>query len=157
MIEVAPLSPSDPRAIALIEALDELQTRLYPAESNHLDSTEELSRSNVHFLGAADGETLLGCAALKRHAEAGGGPDYGELKRMFVTPAARGRGVARALMDAIEAHAVESGMGVVRLETGIYQPEAIGLYERMGFVRRGPFGDYAEDPLSVFMEKRLHD
>ena len=58
-------------------------------------------------------------------------------------------------MSAIEAHAVESGMSVVRLETGIYQPEAIGLYERMGYTRRGPFGDYAEDPLSVFMEKRL--
>jgi putative acetyltransferase len=40
------------------------------------------------------------------------------------------------------------------LETGIRQPEALGLYERLGFVRRGPFGDYAEDPLSVFMEKR---
>jgi putative acetyltransferase len=47
------------------------------------------------------------------------------------------------------------GIGTLRLETGIHQPEALALYERAGFVRSPPFGDYREDPLSVFMEKRL--
>jgi putative acetyltransferase len=48
-----------------------------------------------------------------------------------------------------------SGLSVLRLETGIHQPEAIGLYERLGFERRAPFGDYREDPLSLFMEMPL--
>ncbi|MGI9311875.1 MAG: hypothetical protein ACR2P7_10210, partial [bacterium] len=43
----------------------------------------------------------------------------------------------------------------LRLETGVHQAAAIGLYARLGFIRRGPFGDYADDPLSVFMEKKL--
>ena len=46
-------------------------------------------------------------------------------------------------------------MHVARLETGIHQPEALGLYRRLGYVERGPFGSYALDPLSVFFEKRL--
>ncbi len=48
-----------------------------------------------------------------------------------------------------------SGVHSLKLETGIHQPEAIGLYERFGFVRCEPFGDYAPDPLSLFMEKPL--
>ncbi len=67
----------------------------------------------------------------------------------------RGLGIARRLLEALEARAKAAGIGVLRLETGIYQPEAIGLYERAGYVRRGPFSDYPDDPLSIFMEKRL--
>lgn len=44
---------------------------------------------------------------------------------------------------------------MIRLETGVYQPEALALYGRAGYVERGPFGDYVADPLSVFMEKEL--
>jgi putative acetyltransferase len=46
------------------------------------------------------------------------------------------------------------GRHILRLEAGIHQPEALGLYEALGYVRRGPFGDYGDDPVSVFMEKR---
>jgi len=80
---------------------------------------------------------------------------YGELKRMFVAPAARGLGLGRRLLDRIERQARWEGLDCLRLETGIHQPEALELYRSAGYTPREPFGDYAPDPLSVFMEKRL--
>jgi len=74
---------------------------------------------------------------------------------MFVRPEARGLGIGRQLLEALEAHAAAAGLTVLRLETGVAQPEALRLYERAGYTRRGPFGPYAADPLSVFLEKRL--
>ena len=67
----------------------------------------------------------------------------------------RAQGLSRALMVALEAHLRASGVPLARLETGIHQPEALALYARLGYVRRGPFGAYRPDPLSVFMEKPL--
>ncbi|MCG7506809.1 GNAT family N-acetyltransferase [Mesorhizobium retamae] len=80
---------------------------------------------------------------------------WAELKRMWVVPQARGRGLSKALLVALETRARDAGITWLRLETGIANHEALGLYERSGFVRIGPFGDYRPDPLSVFMEKRL--
>jgi putative acetyltransferase len=80
---------------------------------------------------------------------------WGELKRMFVRPALRGQGVAQGILAWLEASVRERGFAVMRLETGVLQPEALRLYERAGYLRRGPFGDYGPDPLSVFMEKHL--
>ena len=58
-------------------------------------------------------------------------------------------------MEHLADYAREHGIPILRLETGVYQPEAIGLYERMGYQRIGPFGEYKEDPLSVYFEKRI--
>jgi putative acetyltransferase len=69
-------------------------------------------------------------------------------------PQARGRGIGRAILAAIE-QALCGRVAVLRLETGVKQPAAIGLYESAGFARRGPFGSYRDDPLSIFMEKPL--
>jgi putative acetyltransferase len=80
-------------------------------------------------------------------------PEYGEVKRMYVRPQARGRGLARRLIETLEAKAVEQGCRTFMLETGPTQPEALILYERVGYQYRGPFGDYRDDPLSVFMQK----
>jgi putative acetyltransferase len=77
-----------------------------------------------------------------------------EVKSMFVVPAARGRGVGRLVLEAIEA-AVRGRVSALRLETGVKQLAAIRLYETAGFRRRGPFDSYTDDPLSVFMEKPL--
>ena len=73
---------------------------------------------------------------------------------MFVRPEARGRGIGRAILAAIEA-ALRGRVTILRLETGIKQEPAMRLYESAGFRRRGPFGSYRDDPLSVFMEKPL--
>ena len=74
---------------------------------------------------------------------------------MYVEEAGRGRGIGRKLLEQLVMFARMSGLQVLKLETGIHQPEAIALYERAGFARCEPFGDYQPDPLSLFMEKRL--
>lgn len=149
-VEVRPLAPADPRARRLVEKLDRLQLSLYPAESNHLDPVETLAGDDVTFLAAFVAGEAVGCGAVKRmHGR------YGEIKRMYVEPCARGRGVGRALIEALESTLLRCGIRLVRLETGVRQPEALALYERCGYVRIPPFGDYPDDPLSVFFEKRL--
>ena len=150
VVEIRPLAPADPRARRLIGELDRLQLSLYPAESNHLDPVETLASDDVTFLAAFVAGEAVGCGAVKRmHGR------YGEIKRMYVEPCARGRGVGRALIEALESTLLRCGIRLVRLETGVRQPEALSLYERCGYVRTPPFGDYPDDPLSVFFEKRL--
>jgi putative acetyltransferase len=83
------------------------------------------------------------------------GEGWAEIKRMFVSPAARGLKLGRRLLDELEAIAVRRGVGALRLEMGGLQPEALGLYRSAGFVEIGPFGAYRPDPLSIFMEKVL--
>ena len=63
--------------------------------------------------------------------------------------------MAGRLMDALEKKARQEGFSEVRLETGIYQLAAIKLYEKRGYEKIAPFGAYQEDPLSVFMGKKL--
>jgi putative acetyltransferase len=89
----------------------------------------------------------LGCGAMVMK------PEYGEVKRMYVRPQARGQGLARRLIEALENKAMERGCRTFMLETGPTMQEALILYERLGYERRGPFGDYPDDPLSVFMQK----
>ncbi len=142
--------PASPAARELIERLDILMSSLYPAESNHLLSVEALRQPNVTFLTAGvDGE-VAGCGAFVNQ-----GGEYAEIKRMFVLPEFRGLKLGRRILEELENRARVSGLALARLETGIHQPEALLLYERAGYQRCGPFGDYSEDPLSIFMEKKL--
>jgi GNAT superfamily N-acetyltransferase len=100
----------------------------------------------------ADG-TVLGCGALRAL-----GDGVAEVKRMYVVPSARGRGVSKAVLTALESAARERGWTTLRLETGPRQPEAIGLYSRAGYRPIEAFGAYvgapeAED--SLFFERVL--
>ncbi len=134
----------------MLARLDAYCAALYPAESNHLMDIASLMQGDVLFLVARDVDGVaVGCAALVNKQE------YGEVKRMFVDERRRGLGTGRKLLEHLVMFARMSGLSVLRLETGIHQPEAIGLYERLGFERRAPFGDYREDPLSLFMEMPL--
>ncbi|HDR9486838.1 TPA: GNAT family N-acetyltransferase [Burkholderia aenigmatica] len=143
-------SPDQPDVIALIADLDAYQDTLYPPESRHALDIASLKQSNVLFVVARDSEgKAIGCGAIVLN------PEFGELKRMYVSPRGRGQGVARKLLTTLELRAVDSGCKVIRLETGPYQPEALGLYASAGYQRRGPFGDYTDDPLSVFMQKHI--
>jgi hypothetical protein len=83
------------------------------------------------------------------------GDGSAELKRVFVTAAARGLGVGRALLGAAEERARELGATTMRLETGLPQTAAIALYERAGYRHVPRFGPYVEDPTSVCMERDL--
>ncbi len=146
------IRPDDEQAQGLMRQADELMASLYPAESNHLDGVDVLMKPNVLFVGVYKAETLVGCGAVKILNDDG---DYGEIKRIFVSPEHRGEGISVEIMTFLERHLRESEIHVARLEVGVKQPEALGLYRKLGYVERGPFGAYREDPLSVFMEKTL--
>jgi putative acetyltransferase len=142
----------DPRqddVIRMLSALDAYLESLYPPESNHLLDVEALCAPNIRFFVARRGVAPVGCGALR--VEAG----YGEVKRMFVAPQARGQNVGRAILGCIEDQATREGLALMRLETGIHQAAAHALYRSGGYAECAPFGEYRLDPLSVFMEKRL--
>jgi putative acetyltransferase len=143
-------TPDQPEVRDLLARLDAYCAALYPAESNHLMDIASLMQGDVLFLVARDVDGgAVGCAALVNRA------GYGEVKRMFVDAQRRGLGTGSKLLEHLVMFARMSALGMLRLETGIHQPEAIALYERAGFVRCAPFGDYREDPLSLFMEMPL--
>lgn len=149
MIELALESPDQPEVIRLIDDLDAYQKPLYPEESHHgVDLAALLDPAVAFVVVRADG-VAVGCGAVLVRGTAS------ELKRIYVSPAQRGAGIGRALVERLEAEARERGATVARLETGIHQHDAIKLYERCGYVHRGPFEPYGEDPRSVFMEKEL--
>jgi len=133
----------------LMEASTILLQSLYPEESNHLVDPTDLGAEGNVLLGAEDLETLIGCVG---YVDQG---DYAEVKRLFVSQEFRGQGVARVLMAELESRAVDAGHSIMRLETGIHQPNAMTLFESLRYRIRLPFGDYVNDPLSVFMEKKL--
>lgn len=143
-------SPDQPEVIALITELDAYQDTLYPPESRYALDLAALKQPNVLFAVARDDAGYaIGCGALVLC------PEFGELKRMYVSPRGRGQGVAKKLLALLESEAIASGCKVLKLETGPYQHEALALYTSAGYERRGPFGDYRNDPLSVFMQKTL--
>jgi len=143
-------SPRHPDVVRMIADLDAYVAELYPAESNHLLDIEALCAPDVRFFVARLDGKVVGCGAL-RIDPAG----YGELRRMFVGPHARGKKVGRAILMRLEQEASEAKLSFIRLETGTLQAEALGLYRSAGYREIQPFGDYRPDPLSVFMEKRL--
>ncbi|MGH7368189.1 MAG: GNAT family N-acetyltransferase [Candidatus Rokuibacteriota bacterium] len=149
-VTLAVESPRQADVEALLAALDSYQGALYPAESNHFLDVAALAAPNVRFFVARRGGQALGCGALRIDAAG-----YGELKRLFVRPEARGLRLGRRLLDRIEEEARRERLGCLRLETGIHQAEALGLYRAAGYAERGAFGEYKPDPLSVFMEKSL--
>jgi GNAT superfamily N-acetyltransferase len=108
---------------------------------------------SVVLVARDDDGTPLGCGALRAL-----GDGVAEVKRMYVTPDARGRGVSKAVLAALEEAARERGWTTLRLETGPLQPEAIGLYRGAGYLPIGAFGGYVGDPDaedSLFFERVL--
>jgi putative acetyltransferase len=142
--------PASPEARGLIDQLDAYLTGMYPSESNHLLPVEALREPNVVFLVARIDGRVAGCGAFVNQRG-----EYAEIKRMYVVPEFRGLWIGRRILEELEDRARVAGLNLARLETGISQPEALGLYERAGYQRCGPFGSYPEDALSIFMEKRL--
>lgn len=141
-----------PEAGALIEALNAELSSRYPEDgATHfrLDA-EEVAPGRGAFLIAARAGKPVGCGAVRR-IEAG----TAEIKRMYVSPEARGQRIGRAVLSALEREARALGCARLVLETGIRQQEAIALYERAGFVRIPAFGEYVHSPLSVCMVKDL--
>jgi putative acetyltransferase len=150
LIQICRESPDQPEVHRLLAASDAYMAELYPAQSNHLLDVQALLRPEVKFLVARDNGQAVGCGAIVIAPEG-----WAEIKRMFVAPAARGQNLGRRLLASLEELAAENGIGLLRLETGIKQPEALALYRSAGFVEIAPFGSYGPDPLSLFMEKTV--
>ena len=139
-------------ATALIGALNAELVELYPEEdSNHfrLDQ-EEVAEGRGAFLVCYGNGQPVACGAIRRLDA-----EVAEIKRMFVEPGSRGRGIGKRLLTALEAEARRLGVTRLVLETGVRQPEALLLYARAGFVRVPGFGGYAGSPLGVCLAKEL--
>jgi putative acetyltransferase len=138
-----------PEVEALLQGARALLRGLYPPESCHCLDLGAYEDPEITLFVARDAGVAVGCGACRLHRDGSA-----EVKSMFVAEDARGRGIGRALLETIEAR-LRGRVSALRLETGIKQLAAIRLYESAGFRRRGPFGSYRDDPLSLFMEKPL--
>ncbi len=147
---ITPERPDSAEAQALIAELESELAPLYPSESRHGYSVERLLAEGVDFFLARQDGIPVGCGGVQRM---GGG--YAEVKRMYVRPQYRGSGVAGQILKHLIDFTRSRGIQLLRLETGIHQHAAIGLYERMCFEQIPPFGTYKEDPLSRFYELRI--
>jgi putative acetyltransferase len=151
-IEAAPVATDEVRA--LIGELDQALSAEYPPEQRRGLALDAIFQPHIRFFLARLNGAAVGCGGVARF------PDFAEVKRMYVRGAARGRGVAQALLSRIELEARSAGLAALRLETGDRQEAAIRLYARAGFVRCPAFGAYAAMTAeaigtSVFLEKLI--
>ncbi len=138
-----------PDALALIAQSEAELAAIYPAEVRYAFSPSELRDAGVCFVVGHIEDMPVACGGVALLE------GYGELKRIFVTRSHRGGGFADAIVAELEQIAILNGRSSMRLETGEASPEAIRFYTRLGYSRIGPFGAYAENGSSVFMEKNL--
>lgn len=149
MIIVERTDPHHPQATALLKQSHALMQSLFAPEDNFYLDIDDLVAPNIHFFTGRDGDDILGTGALMIK------DNYGEVKSMFVAEAARGKGVAAALLRQIEDTARDEGVTLLKLETGNVLHAAHRLYERHGFTQCGVFGDYVTAKSSIFMEKKI--
>jgi GNAT superfamily N-acetyltransferase len=151
-IQLRRVEITSPIVQQLILALNAELEEMYPEEgANHfrLDAEEVADGRGAFLVAYRDGQAV-GCGAVRRNDH-----QVAEIKRMYVVPEARGRGIARQVLVALEAEARQLGVNRLVLETGLRQVEALALYRRAGFVEIPLFGEYIDSPLSVCMEKHL--
>jgi putative acetyltransferase len=166
-ILIRPERPDHPQVGAMLAELDAYLATLYEPEANHILDVQALLAADVDFLVADAGSRLVGCGATRRMP---GEPEtaglaYGEVKRMFVHPSARGQRIGQRLLHTLEERLKAGGVELALLETGrdqheavrLYERcgEAVRLYERCGYTPRAAFGGYPDNGLSVFYGKRL--
>jgi GNAT superfamily N-acetyltransferase len=149
-IEVRTAAMDSAEALALNEALQqEYVIRYGGRDRTPVDPEEFLPPAGAFRLAWLDGRAV-GCGGV-RVIE----PGLAEIKRMYVEPAARGRGIARALLAELEAEAVRLGCARVQLETGTMQPEAIALYESVGYEPIPSYGIHKDSPCNRCFTRAL--
>ncbi len=148
-VTIAAEPPHAPGVDALLDHSDALSASLYPPEFRFPVDAAALSHPAARLLVARRDGEALGCVALLLQ------DGYGEVKRLIVAPQARGLGIGRALLQAVEAAAAREGLPVLRLETGPGNARALDLYREAGWTARAVFGAYTTNPHSLFLEKRL--
>jgi putative acetyltransferase len=150
VIVVAVEPARQPAVIDLLEQSDEFTLALYPADSCYLLDVDELERPGVSMFVARRDGAALGIAALVQR-----GDGTAEVKRMFVSPEARGLGIAGDILRSLEVHAAWAGTHTIQLETGPLSHAAIALYERCGYRNIPNFGQYVGDEFSLCYEKTV--
>ena len=150
MISIAKASPNDPD---IAELLSDHVESAANQDCSHAFGAQRLSQNDIHFFAARDDNAqLMGIAAVKILA-----PDHGEIKSVRTHDDYLRRGVSRALMAHITKFS--KNMGITRLSLETHSTPAYAaaraLYERLGYDNCGPFGDYGNDPLSVYMTKEI--
>ena len=144
--------PTSLQVVPLLQRHLDLMHASSPPESVHALDPAALDTPDVAFFTLREAEAVLGMGAIKR-IDAG----HAEIKSMHVVAEARGRGLARVLLDHLLAEAGRLGYGRLSLETGVepvFAP-ARALYARAGFGYCGPFEGYELDPNSVFMTRMI--
>jgi putative acetyltransferase len=143
---------SGPEIAAFLDEHVRDMRAITPLESKHALDLDGLRRPEVTFWSVLDGDTLVGCGAIKRLDDS-----HAEVKSMRTAADRQRTGVASLLLEHILAQAKEMGFSRLSLETGATEPfrPAQRLYEKFGFEYCGPFGDYRLDPHSVFMTRAL--
>ena len=149
-IDIRQESPTSPAAKRLIKELDQDLLERYPLQLIHGLRPEGAEDPELYFIVAYIDGRAAGCGAL-RPLE----PGVGEIKRMFVLPEFRSKGIARAILTALEKRCIEIGNTSVRLETGSKQPEAIALYKSAGYAGIVNFGEFIDNPMSLCFEKKI--
>ena len=140
----------EPEILVLIDELAEEERRRYGDGDTLVHEPESYVAPHGGFLAALRDGRPVACAGYRPI-----GDGVVELKRMYVQPGSRGRGLARRLLTAVEEGAAAQGARAIRLETGLPQPEAVALYETSGYTRIPGYGEWADHPLTVCMEKGL--
>jgi ribosomal protein S18 acetylase RimI-like enzyme len=143
-------------AAALIERVQgEYAERYGTPDESPVDPLLFDPPAGLFLVGYLDGVPVTTGAWRRSPVRALGGGDAAEIKRMYVVPEHRGAGHARAVLAELERTAAEAGYDLLVLETGLRQPEAIGLYTASGYQRIPGFGHYRDSPLSRCFAKRL--
>ncbi len=158
-VQITDESPLTPEVAELFALSDAFAAALYPAESNHMVDPNLLAQPHVVFCVARQNGRALGCGASVLYGGMFDGhpaePPYAEIKRMYVHEDARGLGLGASILAYLERQTAARGVCTLRLETGVISHAARRLYEKCGYHQIPPFGDYWDDPLSVFYEKTL--
>jgi len=139
----------DPRFRAMVAELDAELWRRYGAVQAEF-APHSVITTLATCVVALDGDTPIGCGAIRPYST-----DAIEIKRMYVAPTARGRGISKQILAELLAWAKELGYPSAILETGPEQPEAVGLYQRAGFERTERYAPYLDQPTSICMRIRL--
>ena len=151
MIIVKRTTPHDPSVKSLIQKLDRELWERYPTEQAFFDNFNKLP-SDARVVIAFDGENAVGCGAFKPMTL----PEKAvEIKRMYVDPTMRGRAIGVLILENLETWAIEEGYQLSRLETGNNQPEAIRLYEKVGYYWIENYEPYIGVESSICFEKKL--
>ena len=155
-IRIIEQDPALPACCELVEAHWFEMGELYGDTGPCLFRPSDVYGPGAVFLAAYEGLNAIGCGALRQMVRDDVlSPGEAEVKRVYVRPSHRNRGIARQIMEALEALAPSMDYKVLTLETGSLQPFAVRLYRNMGYSDSDPFGEYIDDPRSVFLSKIL--